>query len=140
MVDYRLICLFLGGLGVYHVPNHGDLVYAGIRGFATLLRSIAHQNLLDHPFCDNLRSGFWAIDYLISRCERYVGPNIILLLIYHYASPIVSLTNIVNIIILTIIIIQQSDNLLTHLDMLIYHDLLMISDDFLCFIGKSCLM
>ena len=53
--------------GVYNVPSFGSLSYGGVAGFTAIFEQIAINDNLGHPFCDNLRQGFWAFDYL---CER----------------------------------------------------------------------
>ena len=53
--------------GVYAVPGHGPLPYAGVAGFAGLLDEIAGSNDLGHPLCVNLREGWWAADYTVNR-------------------------------------------------------------------------
>ncbi|KAI7900607.1 glycogen debranching enzyme [Cokeromyces recurvatus] len=60
-----------GGDGVYNVPNYGNLVYAGLQGFMSVLNLIIENNDLGHPLCDNLRAGQWALDYSIHRLEKY---------------------------------------------------------------------
>ncbi|CAO3630992.1 unnamed protein product [Mucor hiemalis] len=57
--------------GVYNVPNYGSLVYAGLQGFMSVLKSIIASNDLGHPLCDNLRAGHWAVDYTINRLKAY---------------------------------------------------------------------
>lgn len=56
--------------GVYVIPNHGPLVYAGLQGWWSLLEDIVKYNQLGHPLCDHLREGQWALDYLVGRMER----------------------------------------------------------------------
>ncbi|CAG9785346.1 unnamed protein product [Diatraea saccharalis] len=58
-----------GGDGVYHVPGHGPLPYAGLQGVASLLAEPSAQRL-DHPLCRNLRDGDWLLDYHARRLER----------------------------------------------------------------------
>ncbi|KAI9310296.1 glucanotransferase domain of glycogen debranching enzyme-domain-containing protein [Dichotomocladium elegans] len=64
-----------GDGGVYDVPRWGKAVYAGLEGFMALLRPIIRDNDLGHPFCDNLRAGFWALDYVQNRLRRYSDEN-----------------------------------------------------------------
>ncbi|KAI3632832.1 hypothetical protein MIR68_008907 [Amoeboaphelidium protococcarum] len=59
------------GNGVYTVPGHGALPFAGIHGFGWMMRRIAKQNNLCHPFCDHLRQGTWAMDYIVNRLKSY---------------------------------------------------------------------
>ncbi|KFA76010.1 hypothetical protein S40288_00341 [Stachybotrys chartarum IBT 40288] len=59
-----------GQSGVYDIPGHGKLVYAGLQGWWSLLKDIIRDNNLAHPLCQNLRDGQWALDYIIGRLER----------------------------------------------------------------------
>lgn len=61
-----------GGNGVYEVPGHGKLAYAGLFGFAYMLKSVSKNNNLGHAFCEHLRAGFWCMDYIVERLERYL--------------------------------------------------------------------
>lgn len=56
--------------GTYNVPKHGSLVYAGLQGWASVLKDIVRENNLGHPICDHLRDGQWALDYIVGRLER----------------------------------------------------------------------
>ncbi len=56
--------------GVYIVPNHGPLVYAGLQGWWSILRDVIRSNDLGHPLCNHLRDGEWALDYTSARLER----------------------------------------------------------------------
>lgn len=56
--------------GVYVVPNHGPLVYAGLQGWWSILRDVIRNNDLGHPLCKHLRDGQWALDYNAARLER----------------------------------------------------------------------
>jgi glycogen debranching enzyme len=56
--------------GVYNVPNHGPLVYAGLQGWWSVLEDIIKYNALGHPLCDHLRHGQWALDFIVGRMER----------------------------------------------------------------------
>ncbi|KAI9263123.1 glucanotransferase domain of glycogen debranching enzyme-domain-containing protein [Phascolomyces articulosus] len=60
-----------GGNGVYDIPGWGKLPYAGLEGFMSVLRPIVRDNDLGHPFCDNLRRGSWAMDYVQNRLKSY---------------------------------------------------------------------
>lgn len=60
-----------GQHGVYHVPGHGPLAYAGLQGIATVLRGIARANNLGHPMCEHLRQGMWLGTYTTDRLKRY---------------------------------------------------------------------
>ncbi|KAJ5267653.1 Glycogen debranching enzyme [Penicillium angulare] len=56
--------------GVYSIPNHGPLVYAGLQGWWSVLEDVIKYNQLGHPICDHLRDGQWALDYLVGRMEK----------------------------------------------------------------------
>ncbi|CAO3677994.1 unnamed protein product [Rhizopus microsporus] len=70
------------GDSVYVVPNYGELVYAGLQGFMSVLKPIMVRNDLGHPLCDNLRAGLWAVDYIIHRLRVYLKhyPNLAFLI------------------------------------------------------------
>ena len=59
-----------GGDGVYTIPGHGPLVYAGLQGWWSVLKDIIQYNKLGHPLCNHLRDGQWALDYIMGRLER----------------------------------------------------------------------
>lgn len=62
---------FSGGSdGVYSIPGHGSLVYAGLQGWWSPLKEIIRDNNLGHPICNHLREGSWAMDYCASRLEH----------------------------------------------------------------------
>lgn len=56
--------------GVYEIPGHGKLVYAGLQGWWSVLKNIIKTNNLAHPLCQHLRDGQWALDYICGRLER----------------------------------------------------------------------
>ena len=56
--------------GVYEIPKHGKLVYAGLQGWWSILKNIIRDNDLAHPLCEHLRDGQWALDYIYGRLER----------------------------------------------------------------------
>lgn len=56
--------------GVYDIPGHGKLVYAGLQGWWSILKNIIRNNDLAHPLCQHLRDGQWALDYIVGRLER----------------------------------------------------------------------
>ncbi|KAG0250878.1 hypothetical protein BG011_008005 [Mortierella polycephala] len=60
------------GNGVYNVPNYGALVYCGLEGYISVLRTIIENNDLGHPFCAHLREGHWALDYISDRIKRHL--------------------------------------------------------------------
>lgn len=53
--------------GVYNIPGHGPLVYAGLQGWWSVLKDIIRNNELGHPLCSHLRDGQWALDYCADR-------------------------------------------------------------------------
>ncbi len=57
--------------GVYNIPNHGKLVYAGLQGWISVLRDVIQNNDLAHPISDHLRNGLWALDYITNRLQKY---------------------------------------------------------------------
>lgn len=59
-----------GADGVYEIPRHGKLVYAGLQGWWGVLRNVILNNNLAHPLCENLRNGHWAMDYIVGRLEK----------------------------------------------------------------------
>ncbi|XP_072940329.1 glycogen debranching enzyme isoform X2 [Epargyreus clarus] len=58
-----------GAGGVYDVPGHGPLVYAGLQGVMSLLDEVRAGDDLGHPLCDNLRAGDWLLEYQWRRLE-----------------------------------------------------------------------
>ncbi|KAF2669670.1 glycogen debranching enzyme [Microthyrium microscopicum] len=61
--------------GTYNIPNYGNIVYAGLQGWISVLKDIIPENNLGHPLCDHLRSGQWAMDYIIGRLENASKQN-----------------------------------------------------------------
>lgn len=60
-----------GKVGAYDIPNYGKLVYCGLQGWVSVLRPIIFNNDLAHPLSQNLRDGFWALDYVVNRLDFY---------------------------------------------------------------------
>ncbi|KAF2474646.1 glycogen debranching enzyme [Lindgomyces ingoldianus] len=56
--------------GTYNIPGHGQLVYAGLQGWWSVVSDIVNDNNLSHPLCNHLREGQWALDYCVGRLER----------------------------------------------------------------------
>lgn len=56
--------------GVYTIPGHGALVYAGLQGWWSVLEGIVRRNDLGHPLCAHLRDGPWALDFVVGRLDR----------------------------------------------------------------------
>ncbi|KAJ5213991.1 hypothetical protein N7449_001160 [Penicillium cf. viridicatum] len=56
--------------GIYSIPKHDPMVYAGLQGWWSVLDDIIKYNQLGHPLCDHLREGQWALDYIIGRMEK----------------------------------------------------------------------
>jgi len=56
--------------GVYDIPGHGKLVYAGLQGWWSVLKKVIQKNDLAHPICKHLRDGQWALDYIVGRLQR----------------------------------------------------------------------
>ena len=64
---------FSGGAdGVYTIPDHGPLIYAGLQGWWSVLQHIVRDNNLGHPICNHLREGPWALDHVTGRLEKLV--------------------------------------------------------------------
>ncbi|XP_065200578.1 glycogen debranching enzyme isoform X2 [Planococcus citri] len=59
--------------GVYNVPNFSPFVYCGLQGLLSAMDTIAFNNDLGHPICQNLREGDWMIDYTINRLKTKPG-------------------------------------------------------------------
>ena len=58
--------------GVYSIPDHGSLVYAGLQGWWSVLRDVIKSNDLGHPVCNHLRDGQWALDYSTRRLWKLI--------------------------------------------------------------------
>ncbi|KAG5520081.1 hypothetical protein PMAC_001157 [Pneumocystis sp. 'macacae'] len=56
--------------GCYNIPGFGDLVYCGFEGWMPVLKEIIRNNILDHPLCQHLRQGQWALDYVVQRLYK----------------------------------------------------------------------
>lgn len=60
-----------GADGTYYIPGYGNLVYAGLEGWISVLKDVIWNNDLAHPICNHLRDGLWAADYVVNRLEKY---------------------------------------------------------------------
>eukprot|EP01122_Echinamoeba_exundans_P017960 TRINITY_DN9897_c0_g1_i1.p1 TRINITY_DN9897_c0_g1~~TRINITY_DN9897_c0_g1_i1.p1 ORF type:complete len:1516 (-),score=261.84 TRINITY_DN9897_c0_g1_i1:25-4167(-) len=60
-----------GSRGVYDVPRHGPLTYAGLQGWVSVLDDIRVDNNMGHPLFDNLRAGDWAMDFISGRLSTW---------------------------------------------------------------------
>lgn len=60
------------GHGVYNIPDYSELPYCGLQGFASVLETVARNNDLGHPLCNNLRQGPWAANYVTDRLDHYI--------------------------------------------------------------------
>ncbi|KAH3666669.1 hypothetical protein WICMUC_005486 [Wickerhamomyces mucosus] len=60
-----------GNEGIYVVPGHGRLVYAGLQGWISVLRTVIQSNDLAHPVSEHLRNGLWALDHTTRRLNKY---------------------------------------------------------------------
>lgn len=58
--------------GVYNIPGHGGLVYAGLEGWWSVLKDVIRNNDLGHPLCQHLRDGKWALDWNTGRLGRLI--------------------------------------------------------------------
>lgn len=61
--------------GVYSIPGHGPVVYAGLQGWWSVLENIVKYNELGHPLCNHLREGQWALDFIVQRMEKLQKQN-----------------------------------------------------------------
>lgn len=60
-----------GSDGTYSIPGYGNLVYAGLEGWISVLKDVIWKNDLAHPICNHLREGLWAADYIVNRLDKY---------------------------------------------------------------------
>lgn len=65
-----------GAEGTYTVPGYGQLVYAGLEGWNSVLKGVIWENGLAHAISDHLRDGEWALDYVVNRLEKYSTPGL----------------------------------------------------------------
>ena len=57
--------------GPYHVPDKGVVSYAGLAGIYQDLRNASLKNDLSIALFNNLRNGFWMLDYIANRFLFY---------------------------------------------------------------------
>ncbi|PVD23275.1 hypothetical protein C0Q70_16541, partial [Pomacea canaliculata] len=57
------------GFSTYHIPDHGNLCYSGLRGVMSVLGELRPKNDLGHPLCQNVRQGNWLLDYISNRLK-----------------------------------------------------------------------
>ncbi|KAL0228238.1 hypothetical protein RCL1_004381 [Eukaryota sp. TZLM3-RCL] len=55
---------------MYWIPAHGELPYAGVAGWKSVLSAAKNSGNAGHPVLEHLRAGAWAVDFLYDR----VGP------------------------------------------------------------------
>jgi glycogen debranching enzyme len=65
------------GQGVYHLPGHGTLTFAGLAGLFPLLDQLREKDDLGHPLFDNLRAGDWLLEFITNRLQQYATSSII---------------------------------------------------------------
>lgn len=56
--------------GVYVVPGHGALVYAGLQGWWSVLEPMVLYNDLGSKIAQHLREGLWPMEYIIGRLGK----------------------------------------------------------------------
>ena len=61
------------GGGAYVVPGAGALIYCGVEGIMSMMKTVRDNNDLGHPLCDNLRSGDWLAGYSVNRLRLRTG-------------------------------------------------------------------
>ncbi|OMJ29901.1 Glycogen debranching enzyme [Smittium culicis] len=59
------------GTNAYDIPGIGKLPYCGFSGWMSYLKKAIYNNDLGHPLFDNIRKGHWAMDYIVSRLQKY---------------------------------------------------------------------
>ncbi|CUM62704.1 uncharacterized protein PRCAT00000260001 [Priceomyces carsonii] len=64
-----------GADGTYTIPGVGPLVFAGLQGWVSVLKSVIWENKLGDPICDHLREGEWALDYVVDRLNKYLASS-----------------------------------------------------------------
>lgn len=60
-----------GSEGTYYIPGYGNLVYAGLEGWISVLKTVIRENDLAHAISNHLREGTWAMDYVVDRLTQY---------------------------------------------------------------------
>ncbi|KAI0987877.1 hypothetical protein GJ496_006429 [Pomphorhynchus laevis] len=59
------------GSNVYNIPNYGELVYAGLQGFMSVMEKIRLSEDMGSPICENLRNGNWIMEYIVKRLKYH---------------------------------------------------------------------
>ncbi|ODV93555.1 hypothetical protein PACTADRAFT_19024 [Pachysolen tannophilus NRRL Y-2460] len=80
--------------GVYNVPNYGNLVYAGLQGWISALGNAISDNDLSHPLVEHLRNGYWALDYIVNRLDKYLPSDGVSLFLSWLRSRMIQIKNV----------------------------------------------
>ena len=80
-----------GTIGVYNLPEYGDLSFCGLWSVALLFKTIQRSSQMDHPLMENLRKGNWLILYMLKRLQYYPSLKQLRKFLKQYFSYIVAL-------------------------------------------------
>ncbi|KAL4459433.1 hypothetical protein ABPG74_018046 [Tetrahymena malaccensis] len=61
------------GYGMFNIPNKGNLLFGGLAGVFKDVNEACQFNDLGKPLFVNLREGYWYLDYIINRLNKYEG-------------------------------------------------------------------
>lgn len=61
------------GYGMFNIPNKGNLLFGGLAGVFKDVNEACLYNDLGKPLFVNLREGYWYLDYIINRLNKYEG-------------------------------------------------------------------